>query len=198
MKDYSKKIITIPNILSVFRLALIVPMFIAFFKEKYLLSFIIIVISGVSDVIDGIIARKFNMVSDVGKLLDPIADKLTQISIMVLLSTKQILLLIPCAMLVIKELISGFIGIYVVRRIKHMLHAEWHGKLSTVFLYILMGAHMLMLIIRGKIFLPVSYALIAVSTVLIIISFVLYLKRYARLIKEIKSGKENRNKKDLI
>ena len=188
MEKYNKKIITIPNIITVFRLLLLIPLFITFFYEKYLLSLVIIVISGVSDVVDGRIARKFNMVSEFGKIMDPIADKLTQIALMLLISFRQIYLLIPCAALVVKEVVSGIIGIYVVSKLKHMLFADWHGKLSTVFLYVMVGAHMLMLVIWGKIILPVSYVMIVISTFLILMSFVLYLIRYTGYIRQIKAN----------
>lgn len=191
METYNKKIITIPNMITVFRLLLLIPLFITFFKKRYILSLIIIVISGVSDVVDGKIARKFNMVSEFGKIMDPIADKLTQIAIMLLLSFRQVYLLIPCGVLVVKEIVSGIIGIYVVSKIKHMLFAEWHGKLATSFLYVMMGAHMLMLIVWGEVILPVSLVMIVVSTALILMSFALYLLRYARYIKKIKSEKKD-------
>lgn len=190
MKDYSNKVFTIPNIITILRLIMIAPMCITFFTGHYLATLIIIVVSGVSDVIDGIIARKYNMISELGKILDPIADKLTQLTILALLIFKQVFILIPCAMLAIKELASGIIGIYVVNRLHHMLLSEWHGKLSTVFLYCMMGAHMLMLVITGGICVPATYFLIGISTALIAFSFVMYLLRYRRLIKEIKSGEE--------
>ena len=196
MKDYSNKVFTIPNIITIFRLALIIPMCVLFFTGHYLATLIIIVVSGVSDVIDGIIARKCNMISELGKILDPIADKLTQLTILILLILKQIYLLIPCVLLAAKELTSGFIGIYVVNRLHHMLTAEWHGKLSTVFLYCMLGAHMLMLVITGEICVPATYILIGISSALIAFSFVMYLFRYKRLIKEIKSEKTEEQKEE--
>ena len=187
--ETNNKIITIPNLITIFRLFLLIPLFITFFKEKYLLSLIVIVVSGVSDVIDGTIARKFNMISEFGKIMDPIADKLTQISVMLLISFRQIYFLIPCSALVIKEVVSGIIGIYVVSKLKHMLFADWHGKLSTVFLYVTVGAHMLMLVVWGKIILPVSYVMLVIATSLILLSFVMYLIRYAGYLSEIKAAK---------
>lgn len=188
MKDYTHKVFTIPNIITIIRLILIVPMCVLFFTGHYLATLIIIVVSGVSDVIDGIIARKCGMISELGKILDPIADKLTQLTILVLLTSKQLFLLIPFVLLAGKELASGFIGLYVVNRLHHMLTAEWHGKLSTVFLYCMMGAHMLMLVITGTVCVPATYILIGVSSALIALSFIMYLVRYRRLISEIKNG----------
>lgn len=198
MKDYSNKIITIPNILSVVRLILIIPIMITFFNKLYLLSLILIVVSGLTDVVDGIIARKFNMVSNLGKVLDPIADKLTQIAIMICLSSVQILLLVPCIILIVKEIISGVFGLYVIKHIKRMLWADWHGKLATVSLYCMMAAHMLMLLIKGEIIPIISYITIGISTVLVLLSFVLYLVRYAKIIKMIKNGESDKvNEVDL-
>ena len=189
MKDYSNKVFTIPNILSMFRLALIAPIMITFFNKYYLISLILIVLSGVTDVVDGKIARKFNMVSNLGKILDPIADKLTQIAIMISIASVQIYILIPCIILIIKEIVSGIFGIYVVKHIKRMLWADWHGKLATVSLYVMMAAHMLMLIISGNIIPIISYITIGICAVLVSLSFVLYLIRYRKLIRLIKEGK---------
>ena len=79
-KRFSKNaILTIPNLISLFRI-LLIPLIIWLYcgKKQYAATIAVVAISGVSDIIDGKIARKFNMVSDVGKVLDPIADKLTQ------------------------------------------------------------------------------------------------------------------------
>lgn len=189
MKDYTNKIITIPNLMSMFRLLLIVPIMITFFNKMYLLSLILIIVSGISDVVDGIIARKFNMVSNLGKFLDPVADKLTQIAIMICIAFVQPFVMIPCGILIVKEIVSGLFGIYVVKHIKRMLWADWHGKAATVSLYTMMAAHMLMLIITGNIVLWVSYVTIGICAVLVTLSFVLYLIRYKKIINLIKEGK---------
>lgn len=75
---YQKKILTIPNILSFFRLCLI-PVIIWLYTEKqdYFWTLLVLLLSAVTDIVDGIIARKCNMISDFGKAFDPIADKLT-------------------------------------------------------------------------------------------------------------------------
>ena len=85
-KDNSKKIFTIPNIISMFRL-LLIPVFIFSYVilKNDLLTVILLTVSGISDMLDGWIARRFNMVSELGKALDPIADKLTQLSMILCL-----------------------------------------------------------------------------------------------------------------
>ena len=86
-KRFSKKnILTIPNLISLFRI-LLIPLIILLYcgKKHYTATIMVITISGASDIIDGKIARKFNMVSDVGKVLDPVADKLTQAALVICL-----------------------------------------------------------------------------------------------------------------
>lgn len=79
---YKNKILTIPNLLSFFRMCLI-PLIIwqYVYKDNHITALCLLALSGMTDIADGIIARKFNMVSDFGKAFDPIADKLTQISV---------------------------------------------------------------------------------------------------------------------
>ena len=105
-----KNFLTIPNIISFFRLILIPIFVITYFKESitdhYLWSILIIVTSGISDVVDGFIARKFNMVSDIGKVLDPIADKLTQAVVLLCLVINHISILPMFVILFFKELIT--------------------------------------------------------------------------------------------
>ena len=83
------RILTIPNLLSFFRLCLI-PVFMWLYcvEKNYLWTGIILILSGLTDTVDGIIARKFNMISDLGKVLDPIADKLTQAAMLFCLLTR--------------------------------------------------------------------------------------------------------------
>ena len=89
-KRFSKKeILTIPNFISFFRIALI-PLFLWLYcaEEKPFAAIAVLAVSGISDIADGIIARRFNMVSDFGKLLDPVADKLTQAALILSLSVR--------------------------------------------------------------------------------------------------------------
>ena len=106
-KDYSKKILTIPNILTIFRI-LLIPVFlwINLGLENPPLSAVILAVSFFTDFLDGFIARKYNMVSDFGKAMDPVADKLNQAAILFALCYKYWFFLIP-------------LGIGRVRKIRH-------------------------------------------------------------------------------
>ena len=77
----TEEILTIPNILSFLRILLITPFMILFLNGNYIWASLMIIISGLSDCVDGFIARKFNQVSEVGKILDPVADKLTLLAV---------------------------------------------------------------------------------------------------------------------
>ena len=171
---YQKKIITIPNLLSFVRLCLIpVIVWLYIGKKDYLLTGIFVLISGITDVVDGWIARTFHMISDFGKVLDPIADKSTQTVVVILLATRFHLMLLPLAIGVVKEIFMTISGYYVVKRCDVVLGAEWHGKLATVLLTITMALHLVWYNIS-----PVPSAVtIVISGISIALSLSLYAAR---------------------
>ena len=125
----------VPNILTVIRLIL-VPVIILFISmDNYLLAFIIFTLSAITDVVDGIIARKFNAISDFGKLIDPLADKLTQISVLLTLSIKEIIPFWIICVLLVKELIL-IIGASFLYGKNLVVSSKWYGKLTTVIMYL--------------------------------------------------------------
>lgn len=168
---YKNRIITIPNILSFFRLLLIpVIIWLYIVKEDPAWTTAILALSGVTDVVDGIIARKCRMVSDFGKVLDPVADKLTQIAMLVCLVSRFQWMVLPLSLLVVKEFTAGVLGLLVIRKTGAAYSAAWHGKITTVLLYSMMLIHLLWYGIPTT----VSGVLIGVCVALIILSAVLY------------------------
>lgn len=85
MKDLFKGCLTVPNLLSVIRIILIPVFAVLFYNGSYLWAVIVLAISGLTDFFDGKIARRFNQISELGKMLDPVADKLTQVTIAIVL-----------------------------------------------------------------------------------------------------------------
>lgn len=197
-KEKKNGFFTIPNIMTLFRLAMI-PFIIWLYivKEKYIVTGILILVSGITDVVDGIIARKFNMVSDVGKMLDPLADKLTQLAVLICLVMRFPLIILPLSVMIAKELFVGITGIVRIRRSSVVPSADWHGKAATVCLYLMMMTHMFWYNIDHV----VSTVFIIICTVLILISFVIYSMDNIRIINNSKakspesdeSGNESEN-----
>ena len=172
MEDkYKHRIMTIPNVLSMFRL-LLVPMIVWLYvyKQDYLWTAVILVISGITDVVDGFIARKFNMISDFGKAFDPVADKLTQMATLLCLITRFPELLVPLILLVVKEIFAAVTGLLIIRKTGVVLGAVWHGKAATVCLYSMIIIHILWFNIPSA----VSWTLVGICTATVLVSAIGY------------------------
>ena len=190
---YKNKIITIPNILSTVRLAMIPFMLWAYcVLESPVITAILVVLSGLTDVVDGFIARRFNMISDLGKALDPVADKLTQIAILFCLVTRFPLILLPLILIIVKEISSGVLRAIILQKAKEVEGAVWHGKANTVILYTVMFIH----IVWYNIPAVVSTVCILASTAMMMLSFVLYsiycIKRLSEIARSAREGREEK------
>ena len=129
------KLKNIPNILSLIRL-LLVPVFVVFFlKGKTAVAAIVFVISGITDVLDGTIARKFGCITNLGKILDPLADKLTQMSAFICLYIAELVPLWMPAVYFLKELATAIGALFVFKKGKVVVKSRVFGKLATVFVF---------------------------------------------------------------
>ena len=140
IKDWKKDVLTIPNMLSLFRLVLI-PVYIVIYlnattTREYFLAGTILAVSCLTDMIDGQIARHFNMISNVGKVLDPIADKLTQLALTVCLSVKYPVLRVVLVLFVAKEAFQTLALVVMYRRGKVLPGSLMPGKLCTTVLFL--------------------------------------------------------------
>ena len=188
----AKQIFTIPNILSFVRIALI-PIIIWLYvgKENYRAAFVMILISSFTDIADGFIARHFNMITDFGKMIDPVADKLTQIAILFCLVSRFPLMLLPLCIMPIKEIVSFFMRLRLFQKSEEVHGAVWHGKLNTVILYTVVCAHIVFPIaIEGTLLSTVS---ILFSSGFMVFSFIMYtiscLQCFARVKRESEEKK---------
>ncbi len=125
----------VPNILTVIRLLLIPLIVFYIFTGQYILAFIFFTISGITDIADGFIARKFNLISNFGKLMDPLADKLTQISTLASLVFANIIPVWILVVVFLKEFIM-ICGASFLYGKDVVVYSKWYGKLATVLLYI--------------------------------------------------------------
>lgn len=176
------KIFTVPNILSFCRLAMIpLIVYCYIWLENSLLTAGLLLLSGITDVADGIIARTFNMVSELGKALDPIADKLTQAVVLVCFISKFPYVLAAVVVFAVKEILNGLGNLRLMRSTGKVHGALWHGKISTALLYIVMFIHLVWYTIPPTL----SYILISLCIAVMLLSSLLY------TIRNIKSRKEN-------
>ena len=139
----ANKIVTIPNILSLVRLCLI-PVFMWLYlgKGSVMWAAIVLVASGLTDLADGWIARRFDMISDLGKALDPIADKLTQAAVLLCLVFRFPALWVALGVLVVKEISLAVTALLALRKSGVVNGARWHGKVTTTLLYAVMFLHL--------------------------------------------------------
>jgi len=180
-ENYQNKIITIPNILSFFRICLI-PVIIWLYnvKQDYIWTLFILLLSAVTDIVDGIIARKCNMISDFGKAFDPVADKLTQMAMLFCLVSRFPHMMIPFVLLVVKEIFTGITALITIKRTNTVKGAVWHGKLTTVALYSMMSIHLLWYNIPRT----VSLILVGICIGIMLMSFILYAIQNIKAIKD--------------
>ena len=139
-EKWKKEIVTIPNCLSLFRIVLI-PVYITVYlrattDREYLLAGMILAVSCLTDMADGIIARKFHMITNLGKLLDPLADKLTQLTLILSLSAKYTVLYPVLALFLVKEFFQGGAFLFFAQKGKVLPGALWAGKLCTTVLFL--------------------------------------------------------------
>ncbi|MBQ7838838.1 MAG: CDP-alcohol phosphatidyltransferase family protein [Clostridia bacterium] len=201
LKEYFTGCLTIPNLLSVIRI-LLIPVFAVLFNDgNYLWAVIVLAISGLTDFFDGKIARKFNQISALGKLLDPIADKLTQITIAIVFymtfsgSSDETVKKFSWVFLVflIKEAVMVVGGAIMIMLGLKPGAAEMPGKIATFAFYAIMCLIMVFgpdIGILGNVFtLPASVMLILVgiSVVLTIVAFGSYLPGVFKQVKERKT-----------
>ena len=175
------KYLTIPNMLSVFRIVLIpVCVWLYWVENKPVSTSAILLLSWLTDMIDGFIARRFNMVSDLGKILDPVADKLTQATMLFCLVFTFPETLYLLFFMIIKETVMAITGYVVIKKTKKVYGADWHGKLATGALYTILFIHLLWSNIPTEL----SVTFISLCGGLMLLSLVLYIILNANMLKQ--------------
>ena len=165
----------IPNILTVLRFFLI-PFTIHFLtQDEYIAAIIVLTISGITDILDGAIARKFNLITNFGKLIDPLADKITQVSILSTLVVKNIIPLWILVVVLVKEaaMVAGASFLYGKELV---VSSKWYGKAATVLFYLAIVLSMIFrdLGIQHIIDLGIYYIAVAMT----IFSLVMYFREF--------------------
>ena len=167
----------IPNTLTILRF-IMVPVFGYYVYDKqYIIAVIIFTIAGLTDVLDGLIARRYNMITSWGKLADPAADKLMQLTALIMLNIQGKIPLILVIAAIFKDLIISVGSYLLYRQNKMIVQANWYGKLTTVILYFS--------IITVLFNVPFSEVFIVTSLLSILFSFIMYAAKFIK----IKAGK---------
>ena len=168
----SDQIFTIPNLLSFGRILLIpLIVWLYVFEGDHFSALWVILLSTATDVLDGYVARRFDMVTDFGKMIDPVADKLTQITILICLSFRFKLMSVLLLIMLIKELVSLSLRLRLFYELDRVYSAAWHGKANTVTLYAVICVHVIFYSVINP---SLSVALILFSSGFMIYSFVSY------------------------
>ena len=177
-----KKIITIPNALSALRI-LMIPAILYYINHQYELAFFCLLLSWVTDILDGWIARKFHMTSDLGIVLDPVADKLTQGCVLLAIGTSKPWMTALCMLLIAKESIMVLFGLAVLKKTNRTYSAKWHGKVANGCIYTTLAAHILWKDMPNT----YSTGMIIFCAAAMLLSLVLYCLRYASIIRKTNS-----------
>ena len=181
----------IPNLLCYVRIIL-VPVFCFIFlgadtSGDYYMAAGIVLISGFTDFLDGQIARRCNMITDIGKLLDPFADKLMQLAMLICLTIKIKFMYLLVIYLVFKEVSMFIAAIVIYKKYKKRLNgAKWYGKVCTAVLY----AVMLTLIAFPGLNNSIQECLIIICVSALTLAFVMYIKIYIKMLNDAKQGNE--------
>lgn len=185
------KIFTVPNFLSALRIILVPFIVVLYLKKHMVAATVLVLVSGISDMLDGFIARKFNQVSDLGKLIDPIADKLTMIAVVFLVAIHHLPMRVMLYVLAVKEGLMLIGAVTLFGTGARPCQAKIFGKLATAALYVTIFFVMLTDIIGffTKSAPIVPEAVLWVMATICCILTVVALVQYAIIFVAIKQGK---------
>ena len=175
MKNWKKELFSIPNMLSMFRLVLI-PVYIHIYlnatePSHYYVAGGILAVSCLTDMVDGKIARHFNMITTVGKVLDPLADKFTQLALTICLSMRYPVLRPVLVLFLIKEFFQLFAALINLRKGKMLDGALMSGKICTTVLFV----SLIVLVLFPELNENVVNGIALTDTVFLSVAFVQYI-----------------------
>lgn len=179
-KNWKREVFTIPNMLSLFRL-LLIPVYITIYlnardNSDYILAACILAVSCLTDLVDGKIARHFNMITSLGTLLDPLADKLTQFALIICLTYNYPVLWFLVGLFVIKESFQLIAGGVFLKKGRMLKGAQLTGKICTTVLFISLIA----LVMIPNLSNVTVRVIVLVDSVFMVVAFIDYLLVYLK------------------
>lgn len=182
MKISTQHAFNVPNMLCYIRI-LLIPFFSYFLladpkniKYSYIAAGLIL-ISGLTDMLDGFIARRFNKVTEWGKVIDPVADKLTQFAVAVCLSITIRGMVLLVLVVFVKEIFMGICCLVFLRKDRKLDGAMWFGKVATAVFYVLIFA----LLVFPGLSMQVKFIFVLITTGFMLLSLALYIREFYRM-----------------
>ena len=166
----------VPNALTIIRFLLIPVIVVSIFNGDYIIAFIFFTVSGITDIADGCIARKFNLISNFGKLMDPLADKLTQIATIASLTLIHIIPIWILIIVLLKEFIM-ICGASFLYGKDVVVYSKWYGKLATVLFYIAIVSSLIAKQFNlGGFWQDLDFALYTFALISTLLSLIMYIR----------------------
>lgn len=171
----------IPNILTVLRFVLIPFFGYYLYYQQYHLAVVIFLLGGLTDVLDGYIARRFNLITSWGKLADPLADKLMQMTALILLTVHQSIPLYILIIVAAKEALMGLGSILLYKQDNYVVSSNWYGKTATVIFYLAI------VMVLFKV--PYSNMFITIAVLATLFALIMYSRTYIN-VKKMAKGQQ--------
>ena len=191
-KPTVKEVFTIPNIIGYVRI-LLIPVFCYLYltaetRADYLWAAAVVLISSLSDLFDGMIARKFNQVTELGKILDPVADKLSHAAMAICIAVRYPLMWLLIALMAVKEGYMAIMGIRFLKKGRMLDGAMWFGKVCTAMLFV--GLLVLFLFP----FMPVALAdsIILIMMLFMVVALCMYVPVFRKMRDECRKAEDAR------
>lgn len=168
----------IPNALSVLRIVLVPVFMTLYLLHLDMWAFGVLLLSGVTDCLDGVIARRLHQITDCGKLLDPVSDKLTQVGVVICLTTRYPSLLALAVLCLVKESCQAVGGLILLKKRSTVRGSKWFGKLSTVVFY---GCMLAIVLWSDSMPEPLWWGLIGLAGLCMLVAFIGYLRMFIQI-----------------
>ena len=191
----SDMIFTVPNCISFFRILLIIPFVLFFISGSYIEAFSFILLSGISDCLDGFFARKLNQVSKLGKLLDPIADKLTLVAVVICFGILIPVIFPFLSVLIVKDVLMLTGGFYLLKKGIEPPAAKWYGKVATLIFYVSVVSIVLYKSVLHYDMPYLTVFLVGITVFAMIFALLNYAGVFLLLLKELPQNEQKPSKK---
>ncbi len=196
MDILKKENLNIPNILSLARIIIIVPFVLYFLNDDYLASAFVLIVSGFSDMFDGMIARSLGQITPLGKVLDPLADKLTLTAVIICMGIKFPEIVPFVVILILKDLSMLIAGSFLIKKGIEPPAARWYGKVATVFFYVSVIIIVALKAIWGVNRPIVSISLLSITSAFMLFALFKYFIIFLKLINDISGSNQKEKEKD--